>query len=295
MAYGWSQQDETIGAGVRRIATEQVGKAIANADTVSDPPSGRIHSARRHCKRLRGLFRLVRSDFPAYRNANAQVRDAAAVLSSARDAAVLRETLGQLYRWAGQPIPDGPPPADANTEAEEAALAKFRTAMTAFLTEAESWKLARIDHRTLGKGFARCYARAAEAAEMCRDKPEDEAFHDWRKQVKYHSFHLKLLKGPLAATVKPDLERIETLAQLLGRHHDLAVLRATVKTEPQRLSEGLDPAFIETNAGLLQVHLASRALALGAEIFARPPKMVRDSVKTLWSAWWHPLDIAEPV
>lgn len=295
MGYAWSQRDESIGAGVLRIATEQVAKAILSADALSDPPAGRIHSARRRCKRLRGLFRLVRSDFPAYRGANAQVRDAAAALSTARDAAVLYDTVGKLYRWAGQPVPEGPGTVDANPEAEEAALARFRKAMVALLAEAEGWKLGKIDHRTLGKGFERCYARATRAADQCRRKPDDEAFHDWRKQVKYHSFHLILLKNPLADGTRVDLERIEHLAELLGRHHDLAVLRQAARTDAARLGKDLDPAFVEANAGLLQDHLAARAFALAAEAFARPPRVVRDSVETRWQAWWHPLPAAEPV
>lgn len=295
MAYAWSQQDESIGAGVLRIATEQVAKAVLNADALSAPPAGRIHAARRRCKRLRGLFRLVRSDFPAYQRANAQVRDAAAVLSTARDAAVLHDTLRKLYRWAGQPVPEGPGTVDANPEAEEAALAKFRKAMVALLAEAEGWKLGKIDHRTLGKGFERCYARAAKAADQCRRKPGDEAFHDWRKQVKYHSFHLILLKSPLADGTRANLERIEHLAELLGKHHDLAVLRLTAKSDPARLGEDLDPAFVEANAGLLQDHFAARAFALATEAFARPPQVVRDSLESRWQAWWHPSPAAEPV
>ncbi|RZJ82697.1 MAG: CHAD domain-containing protein, partial [Massilia sp.] len=89
MGYSWSQQDESVGAGFVRIATEQLAKAALNADAVGDPPAGRIHAARRNCKRLRGLFRLVRSDFADYDRANAAVRDAADRLSAVRDAAVM--------------------------------------------------------------------------------------------------------------------------------------------------------------------------------------------------------------
>ena len=47
MGYSWSQQDESVGAGFKRMATEQIAKAVLNADAVNDPPAGRIQSARR--------------------------------------------------------------------------------------------------------------------------------------------------------------------------------------------------------------------------------------------------------
>ena len=295
MGYAWSQQDESIGAGVLRIATEQVAKAILSVDALSDPPAVRIHAARRRCKRLRGLFRLVRGDFPAYQRANAQVRDAAALLSGVRDAAVLHDTLRRLHRWAGRPVPAVPAAVGADPEAEEAALARFRKAMSVLLADAEGWKLGKIDQRTLGKGFERGYARAVKAANDCRRRPSDDAFHDWRKQVKYHSFHLILLKVPLSDGTRTNLKRVEHLAELLGRHHDLAVLRQTAASNPDRLGEDPDPAFIDANARLLQDRLATRAFALAAEAFARPPRVVRDSVETRWQAWWHPAPATEPV
>lgn len=292
MGYSWSQQDESVAAGFLRIATEQIAKAILNADAVNDPPAGRIHSARRHCKRLRGLFRLVRSDFPAYGHANAAVRDAAAILSAVRDAAVLRQTLERLYGWAGMPLAE--PRVEANPEAEAAALMKFRDEMAKLLGEAEGWTVKKIDLATVGKGFERGYGRAVKAAERCRNKPRDEIFHDWRKLVKYHSFHLILLKACLGDGVKEETEKVEHLAEILGHHHDLAVLRHVAENEPGRLGGELDVDFIETNGRLLQDHLAARAFGYASDIFARPARVARESLETRWHDWWHPAQATEP-
>lgn len=294
MGYSWSQQDESVGAGFKRIATEQIAKAVLNADAVNDPPAGRIHAARRHCKRLRGLFRLVRSEFSHYRRANGAVRYAAAGLSTARDSAVLRQTLERLYDWAGYPLSPAPSPMDAHIEQEAAALVRFRDQMAKLLGEAEAWTIRKMDISTLGKGFERCYGRAIKAAERCRRQPADEIFHDWRKLVKYHSFHLILLKSCLGEGVKEEIERVEHLAEILGHHHDLAVLRHTVATEPGKLGDELDVAFVDTNAARLQEHLGARAFVLSSEIFARPPRIARSSLEARWHDWWHPASAAEP-
>lgn len=292
MGYAWSQQDESVAAGFLRIATEQVAKAILNADAVGDAPARRIHSARRHCKRLRGLFRLVRSDFPAYKAANAAVRDVANHLSAARDAAVLRDTLARLYEWAGHAAPGSLRTDPVDPATEEAALRTFRAAMSDLLGAAEGWKIEKIDRRTLSQGFGRCYGKAAEAGMHCRKRPTDEAFHDWRKQVKYHAFQRILLKSCLADGAS--LEPVEQLAEVLGKHHDLAVLCQTVHDTPEKLGVEVDAAFVAVNAGLLQERLAGQAFRLADEIFARPPKAVRDSIDVRWRAWWQPAAETEP-
>jgi CHAD domain-containing protein len=285
MGYSWSQQDETVGGGMLRIASEQIAKAILSADALDEPPARRIHAARRRCKRLRGLFRLVRPDFSRYRKANAQVRDAAARLSSVRDDAVLLDTLDTLSDWAGQPAPpheDDP----VDPHAEEAALAAFRDDMLALAAEAKTWSLAKIDRKTLGRGLKRCYADARDALAKCREDPTDDAFHNWRKQVKYHSFHLLLVKKAFGAGHVAEIEQVERLAELLGRHHDLAVLRQTAEQQPERLGEGVDARFITINAPILQQQLAARALSLGDTIFVRPPRLVRQTLETRWQEWW---------
>lgn len=294
MAYAWSQQDESVGGGFLRIATEQLAKAVLNADAVGDPPARRIHSARRHCKRLRGLLRLVRDDFSDYKRTNAAVRDAADRLSAVRDAAVMRDTLEKLYNWAGHPAPPKFEEQSRDVAAENAALAIFRGDIADLLSGAKDWKVGKLDLGTLSTGFGRCYRDGARAAVAAHRTPSDHAFHDWRKQVKYHSFHLILLKRCLADETGGDLERVEHLAEVLGRHHDLAVLRMTAQSNPDKLGVEIDQAFVEHNAGLMQDRLAARAFGIGSEIFARPAKLVRQSVETRWHAWWQAARQAEP-
>ena len=294
MGYAWSQQDESVGAGFIRITSEQIAKAILYADAVGDPPAERIHSARRRCKRLRGLFRLVRRDFPACRAANAAVRDAADHLSAVRDASVMRETLVRLYEWAGHDVPGGLEIEPADPAAEETALQVFRAEMSDLLGKVDGWKAGKIDEKTLAHGFGRCYGKAAEAGARCRKHPTDHAFHDWRKLVKYHAFQSILLKPCLADSERSLLEPVEELADVLGKHHDLAVLTQTVHDAPEQLGVEIDPAFVAINAGLLQERLAARAFRLADRVFARPPKAVRDNIEVRWRSWWHPAAKTEP-
>jgi len=285
MGYSWSRQDASVGAGFLRIATEQMAKAVLNADAVGNPPAERIHAARRHCKRLRGLFRVVRPDFGAYAEANAAVREAAAVLSAARDARVVSKTLEELYQWAGQRPPALSAARNVAPEGEEKALTAFRGAISQLMVDAASWKVGRMNRRTIGRGVRHCYEAAAQAAAETRKQSEDEAFHAWRKLAKYHSFHLVLLRAPLADEARTNIERAERLAEALGRHHDLALLLDTARRHPARLADDLDLSFVALHCRQQQERLAAEAFRLGDDIFARPARMVQESVETRWRTW----------
>src|SRR4051812_29393761 len=118
MGFRWSPDDASMAEGFRRIAGEQLRKAIASAEAYDLPPAKRIHDARRRGKKLRALMRLARRDFDAAASVNRHLRDAAAGLSAARDASVLRQTLSDLMNWAGRPVPTLPPVPE-DVEAEE--------------------------------------------------------------------------------------------------------------------------------------------------------------------------------
>ncbi|MBU1306295.1 MAG: CHAD domain-containing protein, partial [Alphaproteobacteria bacterium] len=245
MGYRWSIDDASVRSGFLRIASEQMAKAVLRADAVDDPPAARIHAARRHCKKLRALFRLVRSDFPAYAEANASIRDAASKLSRARDARVARQTLEALYAWAGLPAPEAPVEAAIDPESETAALATFRSEISQQMAAAEHWTIEEIDEETLSKDFARCYGKGVDAMQYCRKHPEAEPLHDWRKAVKYHTFQLRLLRAPLDTEAGRRIEQAELLATTLGRHHDLALLEEIARRSPEQIALDLDQAFVQ--------------------------------------------------
>ena len=77
MAYRFSVTDRSVQAGVRRIACEQIDKAIAEIENTELPLDETIFQIRKRCKKIRGLLRLVRPSFDGYARENAIFRDAA--------------------------------------------------------------------------------------------------------------------------------------------------------------------------------------------------------------------------
>jgi len=282
MAFQWSLQDETAGDGFLRIAREQIGKAIAAAEQGDGAPAKRVHEVRRRAKRLRALLRLVRSDFSHYAEENAFIRDAARGLSAARDTKVAQDTLGELMQWAGET-----PPERGGVEAaedEEATLARFAQRMHEMQARTEAWKTGRIDIDTLVAGLARTYRAGRHAMRAVAEHPTDIGFHEWRKDAKYYWNQLGLLQ-PCAEDVLPSVHKATgELADLLGQHHDLAVLGDLVEREPAQFGR-LDGDHVRATARRRQQQLEGQIAALGRQVYAEAPKALQARFEAYLKGW----------
>lgn len=282
MSFQWSRSDVTIGDGFLRIAREQIGKAIAGAENSAESPERRVHEARRRCKKLRALFRLVRPDFAAYDTENAFVRDAARGLAQARDMRVARGTLIELMQWAGRPI-DAEAGGGADVEVE--GLTRFAEQMRALEARSAHWHIGRIDNDTLAKGLKQTYQRGRWTKRLAEKHQTDEAFHEWRKYAKYHWNQLGLLEY-CAEDVLPSAHKSAgDLAELLGLHHDLAMLDALLATAPDALRIEIDAGFAREAAARRQEEYEAKIAALGMQVFAETPRALKARFSAYLDGW----------
>lgn len=272
MGFEWSRDDASIADGFLRIAHEQIAKAIAGAENSEESPARRVHEARRRCKKLRALFRLVRPDFAAYETENTFVRDAARGLAQARDMRVARGTLIELMQWAGRPIEVD---ADHPAEVELEGLSRFAGQMRALEHRSQGWQVGRIDMDTLASGLKQTYRRGRWTRRLAEKHRTDEAFHEWRKYAKYHWNQLGLLED-CAGDVLPSAHKSAgDLADLLGQHHDLAVLDRVLATTPEALGIEVDVGLARAAAARRQQEHEKRIAVLGAQVFAETPKALK--------------------
>jgi len=282
MGFQWSLEDRSIGEGFLRIAREQIGKAVTIAEDSAETPARRVHEARRRTKKLRALLRLVRPDFGHYAGENAAVRNAARGLSAARDFKVAEDTLAELMRWAGREAPPARP-IDTGPD-EETGLVTFAAQMRQMLERAGRWKAGKIDVDTLAEGLTDTYRRGLEAMREVTEKPSDAAFHEWRKDAKYHWNQLRLLES-CAEDILPSAHKAAgELADHLGMHHDLAVLRDMIDREPGQFGE-IDAGFVREAAGRRQAELEQEIGALGRQVYAETPKGLRARFLSYLEGW----------
>ncbi|APZ52006.1 CHAD domain-containing protein [Salipiger abyssi] len=230
MAYRILTSDPSLTAALRRIAGEQLSAAIAETKRPVAEADEAIHNIRKHCKKLRGLYRLMRSGFPDYAAENAAARDAARMSSSLRDAGVLLKTFDALLADT-DPGPYAPLRAALGGQTRETlapeeiemALKQQRKALKAIRKRSRHWSLKGDTNDILMTGLSKTWRRAAEDMEAARVGADAEAFHDWRKRVKYHWYHSRLLQGFWPRPIRAHRDQIKALSELLGKYQDLSV------------------------------------------------------------------------
>jgi len=292
------KRSESVTDGVCRIAGEQIDRAIAEIDDGKLDGHETVHQVRKRCKKVRGLIRLVRPIAEQlYQSENTAFRDAAAPLSDIRDAQALLETFDELtQRYAEQ----------LHTERFDAMrrqlmqrrdeiardegklkerLNDFRQQMEQARERVGRWTLDEEEFRAVEAGLEKTYQRGRRAMERAYAKPTPENFHEWRKRVKYHGYHLRLLKPIWKPVLKKQEKGADRLGDLLGDDHDLAVFASTVQADPSSFGEQRD---VQAILALLQgrrVELESLARPVGQRLFAEKPSRLADRFGAYWETW----------
>lgn len=294
MAYSFRLEDRTVGEGVRRIALGQIEAARDELHSHTLGPHRTVHQVRKRCKKLRALLRLVRPAFDAYGRENAAFRDMARPLSAVRDAGALVEAFDRLaVRFAGQVDGDLMASLRERLAARQSAMdvddiaARLR-AFEAALNKAEKrvtgWKLEAKGYEAVGKGMARTYARAQRDLKAAREDPQGEAMHEWRKRVKYHRLHARLLKAIWPAMMHAHIDVANGLSEQLGDHHDLFVFLEVL--EAGDLIE--DGETLGMFRGLIlarQQRLAGEAFETASFLFSEAPEALEARWGGYWKAW----------
>lgn len=284
MGFHWSRTDSDIGAGFVRIAREQIAKAIDGARNEKETSERRVHEARRRCKKLRALFLLVRPDFDAWRDENRFVRDCARGLSAARDIRVASSTFADLMRWAGRPVATAPREA-GNAAGEAEALQRFVDRMHELQARTDTWKVGRISLDSLTSGLAHTYRRARRSRRLAEKHRTDEAFHEWRKYAKYHWNQLGLLEECAEDILPSAYKSAGDLGEVLGLHHDLAVLEAVIARSPADLHAEVDAGFLADAIERRRAELERRIASLGRQVFAERPEALKARFDAYLETW----------
>lgn len=297
MAYRFKPQ-KNVEQELRRITRQQLERASAELTGHELDPPKAVHQARKRLKKLRSLLRLVRPDLDreVYKRWNRRFRDLGRSLAGARDADVLLQTLDELEETmrVNAAAPDlsvlrrelaAPSGQEAGNDSRD-----LRTRMGAV---AEDLRAAReeiihlsIDGKrfeeTLGAGLQRTHARGRKALRKTCESPTDAHFHEWRKRVKDHWYHSRLLMDVWPSLMKPYAKEMKRLSNLLGDDHDLAVFRERLRELPEdTLPEPIAAALhrsIEHRHNMLR----SEAYRVGYRVYAEKSKRLRKRIESWW-------------
>lgn len=296
----WIEREEELEDAIRRIALEQIGAAIEDIDASDPDDHGTVHEVRKRCKKIRGLIRLARPALGhTYTAENAWFRNTARQLSDLRDATTLIEALDALVDGHQDRLDSG---AFVDVRSirgglwrrrdEIAAvldiddrLEDCRTTMVEAQRRAGSWSLDEPGCAAISDGLVKTYGRARKAMKRVSDDPTAARVHEWRKRVKYHHYHCRLLHRlcpPELETRENDTKR---LSDLLGDHRDLTIFKETLIAEPERFGGAQGLRDLIPVIDRCRTELRTRSLSLGPKLFAEKPDDLAKRLEPTWHEW----------
>lgn len=291
------KRKEGAADGLRRIARGRVEKATERLhDPSEDELAEAIHGARKDLKKVRAILRLLREELgdKRFKVENRRFRDAARLLAESRDAEVKLETLRALRNEGGEGFPlSGALAWEKALEADHDKFAHARgegaeRVERARATVAEagagisSWPISSDSWRLLEPGIKRGYREGRKALAQVHEDGRAGNVHELRKRAKDLWYQLRLLERSWPGLLEPAAEQAHQLTDLLGDHHDLAVL-----AEDLGERSGLDhsrPAF-EALIERRQRPLLDAALELADRLYAEKPKHFTRRLHAYWRAW----------
>ncbi len=293
------KQGERVPAGVRRLAAGHLNKALVHLGCQDGKLDQHIHEARKATKRLRALVRLVRRELgdEVYALENQCYRGAGQRVSGLRDATVLVETLDRLVESLGEDAPQrrfarvrtwlverrdrAYGQADSSSRAVQEVIAELTQARERL----EHWNLQSQNWGGIRVGLQRIYARGRRGFAAAYALPSDEAFHDWRKQVKYLRYHTQILENIWPSVMQALTEELDQLGELLGEDHDLAVLRTTVLAEFPRAGATATLRALERRIDEVRSRMQTEARLLAERIYLERPREFTRRLRGYWRVW----------
>lgn len=291
--------DESLPEGIRRVAREQIDGALKQLGNKQRPQQQRIQQARKRFKKLRGLLRLVRPAIGnrVYKRENICFRDAGRAFAEVRDADAVIETCdafqADLIHALGASRFDTLRAALVQRHQQmvgkhsnlDATIAQVRDDLHAAHERVSTWPLTDTDFAMLEAGLQKTYQRGRKAQARAYAEPTAEQFHTWRKRVKYHWYHTRLLEYVWAEVMAGQRHTIKYLSGLLGDDHDLAVLWQTVQQQPALLGHEGDSERLREVIDQRQTQLRATAWSMGQRVFAEKPKPFTRRMQCYWDAW----------
>jgi CHAD domain-containing protein len=292
------KHSESVPRGVKRIASEEIratvkylrGKAGISRDEA-------IHEARKGIRKTRALLRLIRPDLGQfYASESARLRDAGRKLSQLRDLGALIATFDDLKKRRAKTL------GNVSLTAIRRALARHKKHVEAergipelmhglaaslglTLRSVPHWPLEKDGFAALEPGLKKTFRAGNKAFGALNKHASRERFHEWRKRVKDHWYHVRLLENLWTDVMKGYEETLKELEDALGEDLNLAILRDHILSASGPQGERRAVARVVKAIDESRKELRKRALAIGRRVYAEKPGQLTRQMGQLWDAW----------
>ncbi len=270
---------------LKKTAHSQLASAINQIWTVGPGNPEGIHQARKQLKKNRALLRMLRTSLgERYQPQNCALRDTARLLSARRDDEILLTIFDRLTA----PLPQEERTRLAIVRARLAGrqtaamhvgtIDRIRGLITLVRLKAVIWKWPAAGREALSEGWKKGFRRARKGWRKVEQGGDPVQVHEWRKRVKTHWYHTRLLQGFAPETLSLRRERLRELSVLLGDFQDLVVFREQMAFQPADFGLPGQVAMLDQLAEAEQSRLLEEARSLGRELFARKPEWLAEHI-----------------
>ncbi len=284
---------EPVPEAVRRIADEQFAALV---DQLQGGTEAGLHEARKCCKMLRALLRLVGPrESAAFARADAALEKIARALAPVRDAEVRLRTLEAILAQAG--------PRAGSRFAQVHAVFKTQaqSARRLLLTEGDlrdivamaavaqakvrGLAIAHVGWKAIGPGLRKTYRQGRKTLAAAENDPSLEMRHRWRKHVKDLWSHTRLLHSAQPKKLGTLARKLETLSESLGDEHDLALLRRDLAVQGKRSRARAEFDSLASLIDRRRADLRRAADKLGRRLFKAKPGEFVGRIDQAWRKW----------
>jgi CHAD domain-containing protein len=287
--------NEAVSTEIRRIVLKQLDLATSELTSIGDPESDdAIHQARRRVKKIRAVIRLVRPVLNgAHRTLDPDLRRVSKLLAPVADGQGVIGTLNELARRYPDTLPRKTVDRlradlvnrgrliDLQADADHV-LQKASRVLRSHRRSVKNWRLTAEGFNAIAPGLKQCVRRARRAMVVAWLHPTPARFHAWRRHVKAHWFHVRLLEGRCGDQLMSVQRRLEALDGILGEYHNLALLHKVLVSDTA-LSHG-EVVRCRRVVTRYQRALRRHAQLLGLRVYSEKPRRFVRQVKRLWQS-----------
>jgi CHAD domain-containing protein len=292
------KKGESVPEGIRRIVCEEIDSAMQElSHTNGKRRDEGIHEARKSIKKIRGVLRLVRPELGrVYRRENARLGAVGRKLSDIRDATAILEVFesvldkhkGALQKSHLASIRKGLESSKRDTEQNAGigdAVKRAMAVLRAIRAGVDKWPLKHDAFQALARGLEERYQRGRRMLAVSHKDGTPENFHEWRKRVKDHWYHVRLLEGLWTDVMQGQERSLHDLETWLGDDHNLVVLCGKLDQEAEKYGDDQTVKLFLTLAAQEQKDLREKSLSLGERVYERKPRRLVSDMEKLWDAW----------
>jgi CHAD domain-containing protein len=248
-----SLRSASANATLNAAIVEQLERCLAGMSAPSESSTERVHSTRKHLKRVRALLALRARQKHLERDGDA-LRLVAHSLGRVRDAAAIAQTWstaeGRVAEPARSVIADVLARNQTNLSPPKREVRRLKRAEQ--VLSAIQARLARSledepnqSAKQLRRAARSSYGRARRVLRRAAADPSLSTLHDLRRAAKRHQYQLQFLEPLWHGPLKAQRKELAHLTERLGTHRDLSAIEELLTRErPDRLI-ALDDAWRE--------------------------------------------------